>query len=304
MDEKTLTNLSPLDAPAAAAEIEAFLQERLAYFQRKGAVVALSGGLDSAVTAALAVRALGVEKVTLLNLPERDSDPVHRRHARMFAGWLGAKLVVRPITPVLRAAGTYRLLPLRFLPFRSWRARMVNFGKRQFLRNSEESLLADRLKPPQNDFIAKGNAYAIAKHRIRMVMLYQVAEVHTLMVVGAANRTEWLTGTFSKWGVDHCADVMPVVHLFRSQVEELAEYLKLPEYLLHKAADPDVMPGVNNKGLLLGDFGTVDQILSALEHGENVEDLKTGYDAPMVDRLFELWQLSAHMRESPYTLGS
>jgi NAD+ synthase len=222
----------------------------------------------------------------------------------MFAGWLGAKLVVRPITPVLRAAGTYRLLPLRFLPFRSWRARMVNFGKRQFLRNSEESLLADRLKPPQNDFIAKGNAYAIAKHRIRMVMLYQVAEVHTLMVVGAANRTEWLTGTFSKWGVDHCADVMPVVHLFRSQVEELAEYLKLPEYLLHKAADPDVMPGVNNKGLLLGDFGTVDQILSALEHGENVEDLKTGYDAPMVDRLFELWQLSAHMRESPYTLGS
>jgi hypothetical protein len=61
---------------------------------------------------------------------------------------------------------------------------------------------------------------------------------------------------------------------------------------------------VNNKGLLLGDFGTVDQILSALEYGENVEDLKTGYDAPMVDRLFELWQLSAHMRESPYTLGS
>lgn len=302
MDEKTLTNLLSLDAPAAATEIEAFIRERLAYYQRKGIVVALSGGLDSAVVAALTVRALGADKVTLLNLPERDSDPVHRRHARMFADWLGVKLMVRPITSVLRAAGTYRLLPLCFLPLRSWRAWMVAFGKRQFLHNSEESLLVDRLKPPQNAFIAKGNAYAIAKHRIRMVMVYQIAEVHDLMVAGAANRTEWLTGTFSKWGVDHCADVMPVVHLFRSQVEKLAAYLKLPEYLLHKAADPDVMPGVNDKERLLGDFTTADRILFGLEQGADIEKLKSLFPAESVDRLAELWKFSAHMRESPYAL--
>lgn len=302
MNENSLTEALSLDAPAAAAEIETFIQERLAYYQRKGAVVALSGGLDSAVTAALTVRALGADKVILLNLPERDSDPVHRRHARMIAEWLGAKLVVQPITPVLRAAGTYRLLPLRYLPFRSWRARAVAFGKRRFLRSSEESLLADRLKPPQNSFVARGNAYAIAKHRIRMVMLYQYAEVHHLMVVGAANRTEVLTGTFSKWGVDHCADVMPVVHLFRSQLEALAAYLQIPDYLLHKAADPDVMPGVNNKGQLLGDFATADRILLGLEQGAGVEELKSILPPEEVDRLAELWMLSAHMRESPYVL--
>ncbi len=302
MDEKTRIDGLSLDAPAAAAKIEAFIQERLAYYQRKGAVIALSGGLDSAVTAALTVRAMGAEKVTLLNLPERDSDPLHQRHARMFADWLGAKLVVRPITSVLRATGTYRLLPLRFIPFRDWRVRLVAFGKRRFLRKSEESLLADRLKPPQNDFIARGNAYAIAKHRIRMVILYQYAEVHDLMVVGAANRTEVLTGTYSKWGVDHCADVMPIIHLFRSQVEALAAYLDLPDYLLHKAADPDVMPGVNDKGRLLGDFVTVDRILFGLDQGADEEELKNFFPPNIVERTAELRRLSAHMRESPYVV--
>ena len=181
---------------------------------------------------------------------------------------------------------------------------MVVFAKRRFLRESDESLLAERLKPPKNTFVARGNAYAIAKHRFRMVMVYQYAEVHHLMVVGAANRTEVLTGTFSKWGVDHCADVMPISHLFRSQVEELAAYLEIPDYLLHKPADPDVMPGVNNKGQMLGDFAIADQILSALEQGMDVERLKSVFDAPMVDRLHELYILSAHMRESPYALGS
>jgi NAD+ synthase len=63
------------------------------------------------------------------------------------------------------------------------------------------------------------------------------------MVVGAANRTEWLTGTFSKWGIDHCADIMPLLHLYRSQLEKIAEYIHVPEPIRKKAADPDVMPG-------------------------------------------------------------
>lgn len=94
-------------------------------------------------------------------------------------------------------------------------------------------------------------------------MLYQYAETYKLMVVGAANRTEWLTGTFSKWGVDHCADGMRIVHLFRSQIQKMGEFLGLPKYLLAKPADPDVMPGVEDKGALLGDFVLVDQILIA-----------------------------------------
>jgi NAD+ synthase len=235
-------------------------------------------------------------------MPERDSSPVHQRHALRFAESLGAKFVFRPITPILRAAGTYRLLPLRFIPGRELRAKLVSWARTRFLRRDEDTLLADRLRPPVNEYVARGNAYAIAKHRIRMVTLYQYAETHHLMVVGAANRTELLTGTYSKWGVDHCADVMPVEHLYRSQIEKMAVHLELPEYLRNKPADPDVIPGVNDKGALLGDFEVVDRILTGLELGLDPAGLAEIYPKEMVDRLAELRELSRHMRESPYTL--
>jgi|GEM_PF-3320127 len=54
------------------------------------------------------------------------------------------------------------------------------------------------------------------------------------MVVGAANRTEWLTGTFTQFGCDHIADVMPILHLYRSQLEVLATHLHLPEEIRKK----------------------------------------------------------------------
>ncbi len=302
MDKERIERGLSLDAPAEVERIETFLRERLETLQRRGAVLALSGGLDSAVTAALTVRALGENRVTLVNLPERDSSPVHRQHARRFAESLGARFVAHSITPILRAAGTYRLLPLRFLPGRKLRARLVEYARSRFIGETEKNLLIDRLKPPESVYVARGNAYVIAKHRTRMVVLYQYAEVRHLMVVGAANRTEWLTGTFSKWGVDHCADVMPVLHLYRSQLEKLAVYLEIPDYLVEKPADPDVIPGVNDKGALLGDFEEVDQVLFALEAGVDEAELKAAFSAEMVERLAELRSLSAHMRESPYAL--
>ena len=291
-----------IDPAAEASRIEAFIRQQLESHQRGGIAIGLSGGLDSAVTAALAVRAVGAQKVTLVNLPERDSSPVHQRHARMYAKHLAARLEVIPISPILRAAGTYRLLPLRFVPGRDLRAKFVLWAKTRFLRRNKDSLLADRLRPPENEFVASGNAYAIAKHRIRMVRLYQFVETHHLMVAGAANRTEWLTGTFSKWGVDHCAEVMPIIHLYRSQVEAIGRYLELPAYLLDKPADPDVIPGVNDKAALLGDFETVDHILAGLELGLSPQALSADYPEETVSRLVDLLSLSRHMRESPYSL--
>jgi NAD+ synthase len=234
-------------------------------------------------------------------MPEQDSKRVHRQHARLMAAHLGVKLVVKRISPVLRAAGTYRLLPLRFLPAGKLRGWLVSFAKSILLDDEEKTLLMRRLQVDSNSWIAKGNAYAIAKHRVRMVVLYQYAEVRSLMVVGAANRTEWLTGTFSKWGVDHCADMMPILGLYRTQVEALAAYLQVPEEIRSKPADPDIMPGLSNKDVLLGDFMIVDQVLHGIEHGARAEQLRAAFDPEIVDWMFNLWKHSRHMRESPYT---
>jgi NAD+ synthase len=293
---------SQIDASAACSAIKVFIQTSLERMQRDGAVIALSGGLDSAIAATLTVRSLGADRVHLLNMPERDSKPIHRHHARLLAAHLGVPIIVKNITPILKATGTYRMLPLRFIPGRSMRTAVVNFAKSYF-KIDTRNILANRFNPGARTLVAKGAAYALAKHRIRMVMVYQYAEVHNLMVVGSANRTEWLTGTFSKWGVDHCADVMPLLHLYRSQLEQIAEYLDVPDAIRSKAADPDILPGINDKSALLGNFFQADHILYALEQGTDKQELYQIYDQDNVDQIMNLWQLSKHMRESPYQLS-
>ena len=76
------------------------------------------------------------------------------------------------------------------------RTRIVDFGRRKLLTHNDERMLIDRLNPEEGSWLTKGNAYGMSKHRIRMVVIYQFAELRNLMVIGAANRTELLTGTF------------------------------------------------------------------------------------------------------------
>lgn len=291
-----------IDPQSVCQEVEDLIRTAVKDLRRDGAVVAVSGGLDSAVTATLTVRSLGAERVHLLNLPERDSNPVHQDHARRLTQHLGTPLIVEPITPILRAAHTYRLLPLGLVPGRRVRAMIAQRARADVLASSDETLLVNRFQPEAGSWLAKGTAYATTKHRTRMVVLYQYAGVRNLMVVGAANRTEWLTGTFSQWGVDHCADVMPVVHLYRSQVEQIAEYLQIPEVIRLKPSDPDVMPGIDNKDELLGGAAIADQILCGIEMNLDRDELCRAYGMEKVEHVLTLWELSRHMRETPYTL--
>jgi NAD+ synthase len=291
-----------IDPSVVCREIETLLQTSLKGLKRDGAVIGVSGGLDSAVTATLTVRALGMAKIHLLNLPERDSQPIHQTHAKQLAEWLGVQLTVKSITPILKAAGTYKLLPLRFLPGRKLRAWLIEFGRSKLLADRREEILTERFKAEGNTLASKAVAYVFTKHRIRMTVIYQYAEEHHLMVVGAANRTEWLTGTFSQWGVDHCADVMPLIHIYRSQLEKMAEYLQVPEFIRDKPADPDFLPGINDKGALLGSFALSDQILYGIENDVAIEELCQAYGKENVEKIVRLRELSAYMREVPYQI--
>lgn len=314
----------PFNAPNVKKEIEELIQSGLSLLNREGAAIAISGGLDSAVTATLTVAALGTEKVIAVNLPERDSKTVHQKHAEKLAKHLGIKFNRISITSGVRAMGAYKLLPLRFIPTNFLRNKAVDFGKTHFLNHHGDELLQNRLEPPKKSWLARGNAYSITKHRLRMVKIYQIAELNNLMVVGAANRTEWLTGTFSKWGVDHCADIMPIMHLYRSEVEQMAEYLEIPEWIRNKVSDPDIIPGTLNKGDMLGGFSQADNILRIIEEeGEKyssnseglnpkerwdsfcsyiIPKLESQFDGKTVQQLLSLMEKSAQMRESPLHL--
>lgn len=109
-------DLLQIDPVVSKKEIIALIQDRFQYLNRKYAVIGLSGGLDSSLTAALTTESLGPEKVKLYYLPERDSKPIHKKHALSLARKLGVDLKILSITPVLRALRIYSLLPLNYIP--------------------------------------------------------------------------------------------------------------------------------------------------------------------------------------------
>jgi len=269
---------------------------------RDGVIIAVSGGLDSTVTAFLTVRSLGKENVKLVYMPERDSNPIHKKHAIILAKQLGCEFRIKNITSILWKLGTYQTLRLAYIPTRYFRKIAYKWGRNHLTTLQVQDYMTARLHPEPNSLVAKTNSYMITKHRVRMVLIYQMAEIENRMVVGAANRTEWMTGNFAYWGVDHCADVMPIVHLYRSQVEELAEFLNVPDFIRKKTADPDIMPIEDDKGKLIGGFKFVDQILLDFEHGVTKDKLMQSHDPALVDRVLTMIDYSRNMRESPYQI--
>jgi len=291
-----------IDAPLMTQQIEQLIRETFSRLHRDGAIIALSGGLDSSVTAVLTVRSLGKEHVRLVYMPDRDSNPIHKKHATMLAEELGCEFSTKNITPVLRKLGAYKTLHLAYIPTRYLRKLATKFGRKHLVTLEPKEYATARLSAQANSAVARSNAYMETKHRVRMTQIYQFAEVHNLMVVGAANRTEWMTGNFCQWGIDHCADVMPIVHLYRTQVEQLAECLNVPEHIRKKPADPDLMPIEDDKGKLLGGFDLVDKILLDMELGVPLEQLNQSHDPSLVERVMLMNEYSKHMRESPYHL--
>ena len=167
---------------------------------------------------------------------------------------------------------------------------------------TDGEFLFARLSTTGGSWVARANAYVSAKHRMRAVILYKEAERSRGLVIGAANKTEWMTGTFTHWGCDHCADLMPLLHLYRSQIITLAEHLGLPEDIIHKKADPDILPGLDDKGKLLGSFKEADLILWGLENQIPLPDLEKRFGKEKVNYIQSLVDNSAHYRDTPYSL--
>ncbi len=208
--------------------------------KRRGLVVAMSGGVDSSVTAVLAVRAMGPKRVLGLFMPERDSDPGSLPLAQQLAGQLGIEWVLEEITPILEACGCYRRRNeaiRRVVPeFRDdWACKIVLPGDR--LDSDRLNVYYLAVKPPGGDVrtvrLPAGEYLAIVastnfKQRARKMLEYHHADRLHYAVAGTPNRLEYDQGFFVKGG-DGLADVKPIAHLYKTQVYQLAEYLGVPK---------------------------------------------------------------------------
>jgi NAD+ synthase len=241
-----------LDAGAACEEITGRLRgDVLRALRRRGAVVGLSGGVDSSVTLALSVRALGPERVMGVIMPERDTDPRSLTHARLLADRLDVPTVVEDLTRTLEGLGCYRRRDeaiARVFPGYDPRTHRVKIALPQDVLDRDTLNLfsitvvapdgtEERKRLPLREYL-QIVAASNFKQRSRMAMLYYHAEAMNYAVVGTANRHEHEQGFFVKYG-DGGADVMPIAHLYKTQVYQLARYLKVPDAIIDRSPTTD-----------------------------------------------------------------
>ncbi len=292
-----------IDAPSVAARIEEFIRRELDVRQRDGAIIGISGGIDSSVVGALLVRALGSERVLALLLPERDSDPRSRADALREVERLGVAHREIDLTPVLEALGVYDLLHLDVLPGRRIKEGVVAWQHRRHTGTGGETpfrsgLVGTRGLGEDQRFVDRGLAYSRAKPRLRMLTLYYVAEQENRLVVGTTNRSEYMTGFFVKSG-DGATDIEPILPLYKTQVRQLAAYLGVPDVIVRKAPSPDLLPGIVDEAALGIDYETLDRVLDGLERGldaAHVAVTRAASDAQVRD-VQELVRRSQHLRE-------
>ncbi len=254
-------------------------------FRRKGVIVGLSGGVDSAVMASLAVEALGKEKVFGLILPEKESNPLSARFAALEAQRLGIDFAEKDMTPTVDAIGSYSIrdeylkslipeytpeckyniaLPTDFLERDS-----LNIYKLQ-VQTSAGDILTKRLSVDSFRFIT---AFASIKIRARMIHLYWEAERQNLVVAGTTNKTEMILGDFCKYG-DGGTDIEAICHFYKTQIYQLAEYFQVIPEIRDRDPSPDTfsLPVTDQQFFFRIPFNKLDLLLYAWEHHIDTQD--------------------------------
>lgn len=238
-----------LDEAAEVAKIVERVRELLrSHLHRRGLVVAISGGIDSSVCAALAVRAVGRERVFGLLLPERDSASESSIRGRRAVEQLGIAHEEFDIAPVLDALGCYRW---RDAAIRNvfpayadgWKNKLVIAGGQTghfnyfklVVQSPDGQFFEERLDSKNYLQIVAATNF---KQRVRKTLEYFHADRLHYAVVGTPNRLEYDQGFFVKNG-DGSADLKPIAHLYKTQVYALARYLELPEEICNAQPTTD-----------------------------------------------------------------
>jgi NAD+ synthase len=231
--------------------IQKMRDDVLHVFKRNGAVIGISGGIDSSVCMALAAKAFGPDKVLGIMMPEHDSSPDSENLARELAAKFGVKAIKEDLTPTLSGLKCYERRDeavKRVFPEYDPKTYKMKIGVRQSgLFNNLPPLFSltiidrngnqkDQLLPAKEylQIVAASNF----KQRSRMSMVYYHAEALHRAVIGTPNKHEQEQGFFVKYG-DGAGDVMPIGNLYKTQVYQLAEYLGVPDEIIKRTPTTD-----------------------------------------------------------------
>jgi NAD+ synthase len=251
---------------------------------RRGLVVAISGGIDSSVSAALSVRAIGAERVYGLLLPEQDSSGASVTRGRMLAEHLGIRHELFDIAPTLEAIGCYRwrdeAIRNVFPEYGAgWKNKIVISGGLEGRVNHFQLVVQTPAGETRQARLGLKDYLQIVaatnfKQRIRKTVEYFHADRLNYAVVGTPNRLEYDQGFFVKNG-DGSADVKPIAHLYKTQVYALARHMGLPGEICSATPTTDTysLPQGQDEFYFSLPYAQMDIALWALNHGRPAAEL-------------------------------
>jgi NAD+ synthase len=290
-----------IEAASVAAEIEDAIRTQVrGILHRRGAIVGMSGGIDSSVVATLCARALGPEKVLGLAMPERDSSSDSRRLATLLAARLGIEIITEDLTSNLDVMGCYvrqqQAIRAVFPEYgEGFRCKItlpiVEEGDRfslfqlTILTPSGEEKTARLPHISYLQIVAATNF----KQRVRKLMEYYHADRMNYAVAGTPNRLEFDQGFFVKQG-DGAADFMPIAHLYKTQVYQLAAHLGVPNEIRTRPPTTETysMPQTQEEFYFGAPYDMLDLCLYGLNNGILPADVAWALDVPIarVERIY------------------
>ena len=293
-----------LDPAAETEKIVGALRKNVhQIMRRRGGVIGVSGGVDSSVVLALAVRAFSSNRVTAVIMPEKDSDTETERFARLVAEHYGVEPILEDITPALDGFGCYRRRDeaiqrvfSEYDPSAGYKAKIVlpqnlldedtiNFFSLTIVTPEGEEKSRRLPVSEYLQIVAASNF----KQRTRMSMLYHHAEMRTYAVIGTANKNEHGQGFFVKHG-DGGVDIQPIAHLLKTQVYQLAEFLEVPEEIRERPPTTDTYsaPSTQEEFFFRLPFKVMDVLWYAQEHDIPIPEVAQvmGLEEIQVQRAF------------------
>jgi NAD+ synthase len=291
--------------------------------KRKGAVIGISGGIDSSVTLALTVKALGAENVLGIMLPEKDSSPESKEFALKLANKFKVRTLEEDITGALDGFGCYRrrdeavtaIFPEYNPADFKMKIGINQRGLNQFLPPVFSlTIIGSDGKEKSKILPIKEYLQIVAasnfKQRCRMSMLYYHAEFLHYAMIGTPNKHEVEQGFFVKNG-DGGADIMPIAHLYKSQVYQLAEYLGIPKEIIKRTPTSDTYSAeqTQEEFFFQMPFMEMDLIGYGLENGISAEEVgivlnKTTDEVKHIyNNLNRKKKTTEYLRMAPITYG-
>ncbi|MGB2651936.1 MAG: NAD(+) synthase [Candidatus Omnitrophota bacterium] len=276
---KSVRELLKISEQDATESIEGYMRELVSKHNASHALIGLSGGIDSAVLATLAVRTLGKDRVKVFYFYNGRGDEVARKSAKLMADWLCLRLTIVPIESIMGVKIT-RSSFLKILDKSPTLTRFLQnlycllFGETPFITTMrKEEFMTNWFRRLVYDSLVKDLETSFDGWFIEIRgYLEALAEKNNTIILGGGNYTELSSGWFTKGGLDDMP-YSPIGKLYKTQINQLAEYLEIPEEIRDRASSADVLCGTSDELALGISYDKLDAILYGIEHGLNDENI-------------------------------